>query len=770
MPAWRIRGSPGTSAVAEVNGESSPVIVGVDTGGTFTDVIVRQPDGTLHIRKLPSTPADPSQSVLAGVRECQAAGLFASDYQVVHGTTVATNALLQRRGVPTALILTAGFRDTLAIGRQARLELYTFSPSRPAPLLPSSHCFELAERLDAQGQIVTPLDEPQADALLAELQSQGFQSLAVCFLFSYLNPVHEQTVGRLARLRGFDVSLSCEIAPEPREFERASTTAANAFVAPLMKSYLTTLQTQLNALDAQSLRVMQSNGGALSASEAANRAIATALSGPAGGVVAAARIGMEAGFPDLLTFDMGGTSTDVALILNGECPVVTSGMLGDLPLRAPLLDIHTVGAGGGSLARLDGAGGLRVGPQSAGADPGPVAYGKGETLTVTDANVLLGRLPEDTLLGGRVPLDGRLVRAHFDEFARFLNLSPEQAAMGIIAVANAAMARALRHVSVERGHDPAGLTLLAFGGSGGLHACDLADALGMQTILIPRYPGAFSALGLAFADARREYARAIAPISLTVTSFSSSGQAGDAEEETASAKHLPALCDTLNGLLSDLRERSEADRTLEGFAPAAWHESVLLDMRYIGQSFELRVPVAFALPDTVISEFALPIFTAEETSAVAAALSASILSEAARTFHALHRQRFGYADSGEPVEVTGLRLIAVGRNAAEKMETTAAVSLSDVVIPAVLAPPSDQSSPSVEGRSATTVPETRDVYIAGERQAIPLHQRAKLGSGTAFLGPALVVQEDAATYAAPGWQVVVDRQENMILRRTEATV
>ena len=553
---------------------SASAIVGVDTGGTFTDLVIRHADGGLSVRKLPSTPHDPSQSVLTGIAECLASGLLEPGFTVVHGTTVGTNALLQRRGVPTALVTTRGFRDVLEIGRQARTHLYAFHPTKPIPLLPREHCYEIDERLDWQGNILTPLDENQAVALLEDLKTRGVESLAVCFLFSYLNPIHESAFGRLALAAGFHVSLSCDIAPEPREYERASTTAANAFIAPLMTRYLNNLQTELTLLGVARLRVMQSNGGALSASEAAQRAITTALSGPAGGLVAAAQIGTQAGFMDLLTFDMGGTSTDVALIAGGQCPVVTTGGMGDLPLRTPLLDIHTVGAGGGSLARLDRAGGLRVGPESAGADPGPVAYGRGDTLTVTDANVLLGRLPEDIRLAGRVPLDGSRVRARFEVLAREIGRTPEQAALGIVAVANAAMARALRHVSVERGHDPAGLTLLSYGGAGGLHACALAAALDMTTILIPRYPGAFSALGLALADVRREYVRALLPTRLPQELETVSPEAQEEKEakqgndDTKAAKTASEIVGTLNNVLSDLHTRLSQTRQRKGLPPA----------------------------------------------------------------------------------------------------------------------------------------------------------------------------------------------------------
>ncbi len=770
---------------------SAAVVVGVDTGGTFTDFVIRDADGRLTVRKLSSTPHDPSQSVLAGIREAQADGLLSEGYDVVHGTTVATNALLQRRGAATALITTAGFRDVLAIGRQARTDLYAFAPAKPPVLLPREHCFELAERLDWRGQIVTPLSEADTLTLLDTLKAQGIQSLAICFLFSYLNPVHERMVGRLARERGFAVSLSSDIAPEPREYERAATTAANAFVAPLMESYLTNLQTQTVLLHAAHLRVMQSNGGALSAREAARRAITTALSGPAGGIVAAAYVGERAGFTDLLTFDMGGTSTDVALIAGGQCPVVTNGSLGGLPLRTPQLDIHTVGAGGGSLARLDSAGGLRVGPQSAGADPGPVAYGRGETLTVTDANVYLGRLPADVRLGGRVPLDAERVHARFIDFARSLNRTPEQAALGVLTVVDVAMTRALRHVSVERGHDPARFTLLSFGGAGGLHACALADALQMPTILIPRFPGAFSALGLTLAQTRREYAHALPPTRLPLVQADVAGQEKTAPSnlrdtapdfdlseagQTNTARLLDSLSASFNASLNELRGQAGVDMAAEGIGAGQWQEEALLDMRYVGQSFELRVPVqrTSAQGDAVRQNVSAQSDEAQnsdvqnkaavpnDTPPASAAITPTLLEQAVRAFHTLHTQRFGYANVHEPVEITGIRLLATGDTDAQVGHT--------VILPG-------QKATSADGQEVPSEPDIpavsdsiRRVYIADNWRDVPMYSRTALRPGQIFDGPALVIQEDATAYIAPNWRVGVDTDTNLVLRRSTANI
>jgi N-methylhydantoinase A len=664
-------------------------VVGVDVGGTFTDFVFIDREGSTVVQKWASTPADPSRSILQGLRAAQEAGLLAERFTLIHGTTVATNALLERRGARTALITTEGFRDVLEIGRQTRDHLYVFHPTRTPPLLPQALRYEATERIDWRGEVLTPLDEAAVGALLERITQEGIESLAVCLLFSYLNPTHEQRIGTMARACGLSVSLSCDIAPEPREFERSATTVANAFVAPVMARYLERLADRSRALGASSLRIMQSNGGALSAREAGEQAIKTVLSGPAGGVVAAGKIGMEAGFARLLTFDMGGTSTDVALVLDGQCPTVTTGETAGFPLRTPMLDIHTVGAGGGSLARIDAAGSLRVGPQSAGADPGPVAYGKGRVLTVTDANVLLGRLPADALLGGRMALDAARVRTHFEDPATKLGIAVEQAALGVIQVANAAMARALRHISVERGYDPADFALLSFGGAGGLHACALAEALGMRAVLIPRFPGAFSALGLALAETRREFALPLSTAEMRLAETPESRDALEARFATLEAQALAAS-------VQDEATPAEITR--------------LLDLRYTGQAFDLRVPVV-------------------DRNDIRATLSA---------FHRAHKARYGHADPGEAVEAVALRIVIVGRNTRPAL--TAAL-------------------PEEPGRPVGMT----SLYGETEWREAPLFLRETLAAGQQIPGPAVVLQSDATTFIAPGWQAKVDLWGNLIL-------
>lgn len=444
-------------------------VVGVDTGGTFTDFILF--DGrTIRTHKVLSTPDDPSRAVLQGLREMGAAGSA-----VVHGSTVATNAFLERKGARVALVTTKGFEDLLEIGRQARGSLYDLMWERPEPLVPASRRYGVRERMDAQGRVVVPLDR-------AALRKIREPNVAVCFLHSYANPRHEREAAKV--LKG--ATLSSEVLPEYREYERLSTTVLNAYVGPVVGRYVERLGRAL-----PKLRLLASDGGAITAESARRRAAQTLLSGPAGGVIAAQALG----YGRVVSFDMGGTSTDVALI-DGTAKVTKEGTIGGMPLRVPHFEIHTVGAGGGSIARVDEGGGLRVGPESAGSTPGPICYGRGGTRpTVTDANFVLGRIDRERFFGGRMALrEPKLSRA---------------TAEGILEIANAAMERALRRVSVERGHDPAEFWLVAFGGAGPLHACDLAGRLGMKGVVVPRWPGLFSALGMVMADMTVEKSRTV---------------------------------------------------------------------------------------------------------------------------------------------------------------------------------------------------------------------------------------------------------------------
>ena len=569
--------------------------VGVDVGGTFTDVVVLE-GGRVVTAKVPSTPEDQSAGVAAGITAAEvdpaAVGTLA------HGMTVATNALLERRGARCALVTTAGFRDVLEIARQDRPSLYDLTRDRPPPLVDRDLRFGIGGRMGPDGEL-QPLDEDGVRAVAEALAEAEVEAVAVCLLFSFLHPAHEQRVGELLReaLPDVHVSLSCEVLRELREYERTATTTADAYLGPRLAAYLGRLAGRMDEAGLPSPLVMQSSGGVIELEAAAAGAAACVLSGPAGGVVGAAHAAGASGFDDVLTFDMGGTSTDVAPVVGGEVQVTTESVVAGVPIRLPMVDVHTVSAGGGSVAWADGGGALRVGPRSAGADPGPAAYGRGgEEPTVTDANLLLGHLAAGAVLGGEVTLDRAAAEAALERLGAALGLDALAAAAGVLAVADAAMAAALRVISVERGLDPREFALVAFGGAGGMHACSLAEELGMRTVLVPRASGVLSALGLALSDLRRDYVR---PLLAELGDDPPEGmEEGFAELEAAARADLDD---------PDCERRADA--------------------RYGGQSFELMVP-------------------ADDPDALA------------ERFHAQHEQRYGYRMDGEPVQLVSLRLVA----------------------------------------------------------------------------------------------------------------
>ena len=567
--------------------------IGIDTGGTFTDFVYLK-GGAPVIRKTATTPDDQSRAVEEGVRLLGAGEAAA----IAHGTTTATNALLEHRGARCALITTRGFRDILAIGRQNRPALYALSQHRPPPLVPEDLRFEVTERVAADGSILTPLDEREVAGLGETLQRLDVAGVAIVFLFSFLHPEHERKAAGILKeyLPGARFSLSADILPEYREYERTAATVVNAYVQPIVARYLDRLE---RAVAPRRVRIMQSNGGVIGTKQAAGRPVRLVLSGPAGGVVGAFRLtGTALGekAPKILTLDMGGTSTDVALC-PGEIPHTAESDIAGLPLRLPSVDIHTVGAGGGSIAHADAAGVLHVGPSSAGAVPGPACYGRGGSApTVTDANVTLGRILPDRFLGGDFVLDPDAAQAAVEKLGRPLGLSLHETALGIVRIANASMERALRRVSVERGYDPKDYVLVPFGGAGPLHACELADALSIRRILLPPQPGVLSALGLLMAD----------------IVYDTSVSAPDDETR------LEALY------------AQETERVLNVFAgedcgrPAI---ETLADMRYRGQSYELTVPIDPAAPDV-----------------------------ARERFHKQHARRYGYAMRDAIVEIVTLRV------------------------------------------------------------------------------------------------------------------
>lgn len=599
-------------------------LMGIDVGGTFTDFVLLDGDG-LAVHKTPTTPDDQSRAIVDGL-----AALGVTQAEIVHGMTVATNALLERRGAATALITTAGFADVLVIGRQNRPHLYRLSQTRPAPLVADDWRLEAPERLDADGSVLEPLDEAAVAALGERLAASDIESLALSLLFAFRNPIHEQRAAAIlqAHCPDLPISLSSAILPEYREYERTAATVINAYVQPLVGRYLARLA---HALRRSQVRILQSNGGAIGLDQAAEQPVRLLLSGPAGGVVGAfavARQALRGTAPQLITLDMGGTSTDVALC-PGVIPTTPESTITDLPLRLPVIDIHTVGAGGGSIAEVDAGGGLRVGPRSAGAVPGPVCYGRGGTEpTVTDANLVLGRLHPQGFLGGQgeVRLDPDAAHAVMARLGDRLGLSPHAAALGVVRIANATMERALRRVSVERGHDPRGFILLPFGGAGPLHGCDLAAALGIRRILIPPIPGVLSAYGMLVADVAYD-------LSQTVLAPAAAYLADPAP---------------LVEIYTSLADRVADVLAQEGIA--APQTAAALDLRYQGQSYELTLPLA------------LPI-------------TPGAVGDAVDGFHHAHAQRYGYAMPDEPVEAVTLRVRGYAPGAQPNLPTYPTVGL-----------------------------------------------------------------------------------------------
>jgi N-methylhydantoinase A len=566
--------------------------IGIDTGGTFTDFIVIR-DGKVEMFKELSTPHSPEEAIMKGMARIDAVP------EVIHGSTVATNALLERKGAKTALLTTEGFEDVLVIGRQTRRELYNIFVTRPAPLVPESLRYGIRERVLCDGSIETALDRDGMRHMIKALESQRVESVAVSLLYSFANPEHERVIRTQLESLGVPISLSSEVLPEYREYERTSTTVINAYLAPLMGQYLRRLQQRLSEAD---LRVMQSNGGAVRAETAAAEPVRTILSGPAGGVVGAFHIGSVCGYENIITFDMGGTSTDVALC-EGTITVTHESQVDGMPVGIPMMDIHTVGAGGGSIAHLDPGGALRVGPESAGADPGPICYGKGEQLTVTDANVLLGRLLSRFFLGGSMALSTSRIAPIVQkmEWTRQWQ-SQEDLAQGVIDVVNNNMEQAIRLISVERGYDPHDFALFCFGGAGGLHAASLAQGLGIPRVVVPQYPGALSALGLLLADARKDYSRTL-------------------------------LIDAADGLkklktsFDELHRLGDSEMKGEGFKPREIRAMEFVDLRYRGQSYELTIPFTPKFVDD---------------------------------FHKTHERRYGYANPNKAVEIVNARTTFLG--------------------------------------------------------------------------------------------------------------
>jgi N-methylhydantoinase A len=660
------------------------VWIGIDIGGTFTDfVIYVSSEQSLKRVKILTTPLDPAEAVLQGLTKLSESG----SRHIVHGSTVATNAILERKGAPTALITTKGFRDVLLIGRQNRPVLYDLFPSIPLPLVPREWCFEVTERVDYEGNIVTPLQEEELDAIIEALKSQKIQSVAVCLLFSFVNSTHEQWVTQRLREEGVFVTASSEILPEFREYERTSTTVVNAYVSPVLDTYLGRLEREMAPTE---FHILQSNGGRLSVDQARGHGVRSILSGPAGGVVGARYVAGLAGFKRILTFDMGGTSTDVSLV-HEEIHVTSEAEIAGCPIRVPVIDMHTVGAGGGSLATVDAGGNLRVGPQSAGADPGPVCYGRGGRIpTVTDAHVIVGRLPLDGFLGGQMRLNVKAAQQVFDEFSSQLTLSSspgldmrQRLALGMIQISNAHMERALRVISVERGEDPRETVLVSFGGAGGLHACDLARALGIPHVLISPMAATLSALGMLAADVQLDYVHTV--------------MLPDDTPFERLESHTTALV-----------QQGEDDLRREGVAPEQAVITRTVDVRYVGQSFDLQVPLN---------------------------------SQFRQEFDRMHQEAYGYCQSGAPIEMVNVRVRAIGR----------------------VTPPPIPRQPLGSADPSSAKWEKRPVVVGQGIQSVPHFWGNRLRSGHQVSGPAILVLDDTTVYLGPDDQATIDAYSNILI-------
>jgi N-methylhydantoinase A len=677
--------------------------IGIDTGGTFTDVVLVDFAMRRHVfHKVPSSTADPACAILDGTREIlDLAGIAAG--RVDHlalGTTLATNAVIERKCAPTGLITTRGFRDVLELARQRRPHVFNLDVAKPAPPAERAARIEVTERIGPDGGVVRPLDEEEIAAAVEKLRTLGLDAVAICFLHSYANPAHERRAAELVRRRWPEayVCASSEVLAEFREFERFATTAANASLMPVMHRYLARFAEGIAGLGVPvTPHVMQSNGGAVSPETVQRRPVDTFFSGPAGGVIGAAGLGVAAGFPDLVTFDMGGTSTDVCLVKGGRPSRVNQREIGGFPVRTATIDLHTIGAGGGSVAWVDPGGLPKVGPMSAGAQPGPAVYGGGGTRpTVTDANVVLGRLNPTALLGGRMKMFPERADAVLRDLAGRLGIDPVDAAAGVLDIVNVNMMGAVRVISVERGEDPRDFALFAFGGAGPLHAAEIAEGMGIGRVLVPPHPGLMSAIGLLYADRRFD--------------------AGLTRLVPATPASLPALA---AGAV-ELRQRGQEWLAGEGIAEARFEWAA--ELRYAGQSSELLVE----LPGE--------------------AINAPTLEQVVDEFHRSHKSRYGYDIPGHDVEIVTLRLTVLAPRAT---------------------PPEEVRPPVTGGLADAQRESRSVWFPATGFTGTPVYDRERLAIGMSFAGPAIVEQMDATTIVPPGWEARVDALGNLILTRGE---
>jgi N-methylhydantoinase A len=714
---------------------SQPLHIAIDIGGTFTDCVWIDATRSLRMIKVFSTPADPSQAIVEALRKINHQG----ELVILHGTTVGTNTLLERKGARTALVTTAGFEDAIEIGRQARPKLYDFFFDRVEPLVPGDRRFGIEERTASDGEILTSPTPADLKSLAVQIKSKHPESIAISLLFSFANPKNEQAIAEALNLLGVPLSISHQILPEFREYERTSTVVINAYLQPVMQRYLENLKRRAEQLClerplkyrverrfsaakrpqksgalapvAPRIFVMQSNGGITALATAAAEPVRTVLSGPAGGVVGAAATARASGFPRIIAFDMGGTSTDVSLV-EGSITTASHAEVAGLPIGVPMLDIHTVGAGGGSLARFDAAGVLRVGPESAGADPGPICYGRGTQPTVTDANLLLGRLQPTRFLGGDFTLDlersrritGEWLKKEWPKQQRS-PLTIEKFAAGVIRVVNSTMEKAIRVVSIERGRDPRDFALVAFGGAGGLHACALAEALSIPHMIIPALPGALSALGILVSDVVKNYSRTVL---LHVSS------------KLPSAK--------LDQEFSTLQKQAAKDFQKEAW-PGRVHYQRSVDIRHRGQGYELSLP-----------------------------FTKNLLAD----FHEEHRRRYGYAHPARELELVTLRLRALVKSATDHVGTMdhakeiAHVRKMDHVGTAALG----RSGRAKLGSLSTP---RAPVLFEGKKLATAIHSRESLKPGHTYSGPAIITEYSATTVIPPHKRFHLDSAANLIV-------
>ncbi|MFC4660728.1 hydantoinase/oxoprolinase family protein [Oceanobacillus aidingensis] len=594
--------------------------LGVDTGGTFTDIaLINESNGEILITKVPSTPNNPSEAVINGLIEITEKTDISTENIsfFIHGSTVATNALLEQKGAKTALITTEGFRDVFEIGRQARPKLYDFNARKPAPLVPRELRFEVSERIKGNGEVLQPLEDEQVIKLVKKLKDKNVQSIAVCLINSFINPKHEKNIKKIIKeyYPEVFVTISSDVLPEFKEYERTSTVIANGYVMPKMMKYLNELNQKLIEQKVSSdLYIMQSNGGVITAKSAMGTPARTVLSGPSGGILAGKLITDTTPYKNLITIDMGGTSLDTALIDGGEVQYTTLSEVGGIPIKLPMIEMHTIGSGGGSIAWIDSGGALRVGPQSAGADPGPVSYNKGGLQpTVTDANVILGRINPNYILNGKMKMNLELAKEMMKEkIADPLGIKVEEAAEGILKVVNANMVRGIRVVSIEKGHDTRDFSLVAFGGAGPLHAMDIAKELGSSEIIIPSNPGIACAMGMLMADVKHDLVQ-------TVLSNTSNLNLNE-----------------INIIANNLTKEALNQLRKEGFKETEVKLQITLDLRYVNQAYEMEVPINSMN------------ITHEE------------INNAIERFHDLHNKVYGFSRKDEVIELVNIRMQAIG--------------------------------------------------------------------------------------------------------------